>query len=58
MNSPVLLVLACALVPVGGLLAATDAALMTISPARVEDLVRADRAGARRLLLVVADRPR
>ncbi|WP_407671146.1 hemolysin family protein [Nocardia stercoris] len=39
------------------MLAATDAALMTISPARVEDLVRADRAGARRLLRVTADRP-
>ncbi|MGY2060865.1 CNNM domain-containing protein, partial [Nocardia gipuzkoensis] len=58
MNSLVLLLLAILLVPVGGMFAAIDAALVTISPARVEDLVRADRAGARRLSRLVLDRPR
>ncbi|BCK57552.1 hypothetical protein NWFMUON74_53240 [Nocardia wallacei] len=38
--------------------AAIDAALATISPARVDDLVRADRGGARRLARIVVDRPR
>ncbi|MBF6172287.1 hemolysin family protein [Nocardia blacklockiae] len=58
MNSLVLLLLAILLVPVGGVFAAIDAALATISPARVEDLVRADRGGARRLARIVVDRPR
>ncbi|GAB2691886.1 hemolysin family protein [Nocardia thraciensis] len=58
MNSTVLLILAVLLVPVGGVFAAVDASLATISPARVEDLVRADRGGARRLARVVVDRPR
>ncbi|MBF6331680.1 hemolysin family protein [Nocardia transvalensis] len=58
MNSLILLLLAILLVPVGGIFAAIDAALVTISPARVEDLVRADRAGARRLARLVVDRPR
>ncbi|WP_280382978.1 hemolysin family protein [Nocardia wallacei] len=58
MNSPVLLILAVLLVPVGGVFAAIDASLATISPARVEDLVRADRGGARRLSRIVVDRPR
>ncbi|RDI54184.1 hemolysin family protein [Nocardia mexicana] len=58
MNSLVLLILAVLLVPVGGVFAAVDASLATISPARVEDLVRADRGGARRLSRIVVDRPR
>ncbi|WP_024803374.1 hemolysin family protein [Nocardia sp. BMG51109] len=58
MNSLVLLLVAILLVPVGGVFAAIDAALATISPARVEDLVRADRGGARRLARIVVDRPR
>ncbi|MQY20690.1 hemolysin family protein [Nocardia macrotermitis] len=58
MNVLILLPLAIALVPVGGVFAALDAALVTISPARVEDLVRADRAGARRLARIITDRPR
>lgn len=58
MNALILLPLAIVLVPVGGVFAALDAALVTVSPARVEDLVRADRAGARRLARIVTDRPR
>ncbi|MGH3938611.1 MAG: hemolysin family protein [Pseudonocardiaceae bacterium] len=53
-----LLVLVAALVVVAGGLAAADAALGTVSRARVEALVRADRFGARQLALVIADRPR
>ncbi|MFJ9367507.1 hemolysin family protein [Nocardia sp. NPDC101769] len=58
MNSFVLLLLAIVLVPAGGVFAALDSALNTISPARVEDLVRADRTGAARLARIIADRPR
>ncbi|MFF0493564.1 hemolysin family protein [Nocardia sp. NPDC004068] len=58
MNSLILLLLAIVLVPAGGVFAALDAALVTISPARVDDLVRADRTGARRLARLVVDRPR
>lgn len=60
MNSPpALLVMAILLVPIGGLFAAVDSALNTISPARVEDLVRGGgKAGAATLLRIVADRPR
>ncbi|WP_067890980.1 hemolysin family protein [Nocardia vaccinii] len=58
MNALILLPLAIALVPVGGVFAALDAALATVSPARVEDLVRADRAGARRLTRIVTERAR
>ncbi|MGQ0774160.1 MAG: hemolysin family protein [Pseudonocardiales bacterium] len=53
-----LLVLAAALVVAAGGLAAADAALGTVSRARVEALVRAGRFGARQLALVIADRPR
>ena len=58
MNSLIPLLLAILLVPVGGVFAAIDAALMTVSPARVDDLVRADRPGARRLARLTVDRPR
>ncbi|MEU1205561.1 hemolysin family protein [Nocardia sp. NPDC005825] len=58
MNSFVLLLLAIVLVPAGGVFAALDSALNTISPARVEDLVRAERTGAARLARIIADRPR
>ncbi|WP_458689654.1 hemolysin family protein [Nocardia tengchongensis] len=58
MNSFVLLLLAIVLVPAGGVFAALDSALNTISPARVEDLVRVERAGATRLARIIADRPR
>ena len=57
--SPVaLIVIAALLVPLAGLFAAADAALNSVSRARVEALVREGRAGARALAAVVADRPR
>ncbi|SEM38361.1 hemolysin family protein [Rhodococcus maanshanensis] len=52
------ILLAAVLVPLGGLFAAIDSALNTISRARVEDLAKDARPGAQRLLTVVADRPR
>ncbi|MGW0053222.1 hemolysin family protein [Nocardia nova] len=58
MNWLIPLLLAILLVPVGGVFAAIDSALMTVSPARVDDLVRADRPGARRLARIAIDRPR
>ncbi|MGW5513319.1 hemolysin family protein [Nocardia africana] len=58
MNALIPLLLAILLVPVGGVFAAIDSALMTVSAARVEDLVRADRPGARRLARITVDRPR
>ncbi|MGH3871394.1 MAG: hemolysin family protein [Pseudonocardiaceae bacterium] len=53
-----LLVLAVVLVVAAGAFAAADAALGTVSRARVDALVRAGRFGAGQLALVVADRPR
>jgi CBS domain containing-hemolysin-like protein len=53
-----LIVLAVLLVPLAGVFAAADAALLTISRARVDALVRMGRPGARALAAVVADRPR
>lgn len=53
-----LIVVAVLLVPVAGLAAAADAALNTVSRARVETLARAGRPGAKALARVVADRPR
>jgi magnesium and cobalt exporter, CNNM family len=53
-----LLVLAAALVVAAGAFAAADAALGTLSRARVDALVRSGRFGAGQLALVVADRPR
>ncbi|MGH3670738.1 MAG: hemolysin family protein, partial [Pseudonocardiaceae bacterium] len=59
MTSPVLLlVMAAILVVAAGGFAAADAALSTVSRARVEALVRSGRMGARALAAVVADRPR
>jgi CBS domain containing-hemolysin-like protein len=52
------IVVAVLLVPLGGLFAAADASLGTVSRARVDALVRAGRAGSRQLAAVVADRPR
>jgi CBS domain containing-hemolysin-like protein len=57
-SSVPLLVLAAILVVAAGGFAAADAALGTVSRARVEALVRSGRFGARALALVVADRPR
>jgi CBS domain containing-hemolysin-like protein len=53
-----LLVLAATLVVAAGGFAAADAALGTVSRARVDALVRSGRFGAGALALVVADRPR
>lgn len=49
---------AIALILLGGLFAAIDAAIGTVSLARVEELVRDERPGAVRLAQVVAERPR
>ncbi|AKK28553.1 hemolysin family protein [Mycobacterium sp. EPa45] len=49
---------AIALVGLGGLFAAIDAAISTVSVARVEELVRDERPGALRLARVMAERPR
>ncbi|MEP6563473.1 MAG: hemolysin family protein, partial [Nakamurella sp.] len=53
-----LLILAVALVPIAGLLAAADAAITTVSPARVEELEREGRRGAAALHKITEDRPR
>ncbi|MBD0322803.1 MAG: HlyC/CorC family transporter [Aldersonia sp.] len=58
MSSVALIVLAVLLVPIGGVFAAIDSALNTISPARIDDLVRAERPGAQRLERVVDERAR
>ncbi len=53
-----LIVIAVLLVPLAGVFAAADAALNTVSRARVDALVRAGRSGSRALAVVMADRPR
>src|SRR4051794_21428474 len=58
MNPVALIVLAVLLIPLAGVFAAADAALNSVSRARVESLVREGRGGARALAAVVADRPR
>jgi CBS domain containing-hemolysin-like protein len=57
-SSTSLLVLAVVLVLAAGVFAAADAALGTVSRARVEGLQRQGLTGARQLLQVLADRPR
>lgn len=52
------LVAAILLVPLAGVFAAADAAISTVSRARVDGLVREGAAGAKSLAAVVADRPR
>ncbi|HUO36727.1 MAG TPA: hemolysin family protein [Mycobacterium sp.] len=52
------LVGAIVLTGLGGLFAAIDAAISTVSMARVEELIREERPGASRLARVVAERPR
>ncbi len=47
-----------ALIAVGGLFAAVDAAINTVSIARVEELVRNERPGALRLARLLRERPR
>ena len=49
---------AIVLVVFGGLFAAVDAALSTVSMAPVEELVRDERPGSVRLSKVMAERPR
>ena len=49
---------AIALIGLGGLFAAIDAAISTVSLARVQELVRDQRPGARALLKVMGERPR
>jgi CBS domain containing-hemolysin-like protein len=49
---------AIVLIGLGGLFAAVDAAISTVSVARVHELVRDERPGAARLAKVMADRPR
>ncbi|MCF7547805.1 hemolysin family protein [Pseudonocardia sp. WMMC193] len=58
MNAVGLLVIAIVLIPVAGVCAAADAAFTSVSSARVADLVRAGRPGARALARVVEDRAR
>ena len=53
-----MLVIAVPLVLVAGVFGCADAALGAVSLARVEELARQGRTGARQLLLVLADRPR
>ncbi len=53
-----LLVMAAALVPIAGLLAAADAAITMVSPARLEEMDREGRRGASSLLTITQDRPR
>src|SRR5215470_3617981 len=57
-NALVLLLVAAGLVLLAGAFAAADSALGAASGARVDELVRSGRAGARQLAIVVADRPR
>ena len=49
---------AIALILLGGVFSAIDAAISTVSKARVEELVRDDRPGSARLARVIAERPR
>ncbi|MFT3715590.1 MAG: hemolysin family protein [Gordonia sp. (in: high G+C Gram-positive bacteria)] len=53
----VFLVVAVLLTVLAGLFAAVDSALATVSAARVDDLVKDERGGARRLATVIAQRP-
>ena len=58
MNDLGQLIGAIVLIGVAGLFAAIDAAISTVSIARVEELVRDERPGAVRLARVMAERPR
>src|SRR5437588_3094432 len=57
-NPGMLLLLAVLLVLAGGAFAGVEAALGTVSHARVDELVRQRRLGAAQLVLVLAERPR
>ncbi|MCV7382609.1 hemolysin family protein [Mycolicibacter longobardus] len=58
MTGTPLLLSVIALIGLGGLFAAIDAAVSTVSPARVEELVRVKRPGAVWLVKLMAERPR
>ncbi|HXO81172.1 MAG TPA: hemolysin family protein, partial [Mycobacterium sp.] len=58
MNSSASLLGAIVLICLGSVFAAIDAAISTVSMARVQELVRDERPGAVRLAKVMADRPR
>ena len=58
MNGSAPLIGAILLICLGGLFAATDAAISTVSMARVHELVRDERPGATRLAKIMTDRPR
>ena len=58
MNSSASLLGAIVLICLGSVFAAIDAAISTVSMARVQELVRDERPGAVRLVKVMADRPR
>ncbi|MGC0364672.1 CBS domain containing-hemolysin-like protein [Rhodococcus sp. 27YEA15] len=53
-----LIVLAIVLVPIGGVFAAVDSALNTISSARIDEMAKDERAGAQRVQRILTDRPR
>ncbi|WP_070378934.1 hemolysin family protein [Rhodococcus sp. WMMA185] len=53
-----LIALAIVLVPLGGIFAAVDSALNTISSARIVEMAKDDRPGAKRVLRILSDRPR
>ncbi|KIQ20400.1 hypothetical protein ASG56_16380 [Rhodococcus sp. Leaf7] len=57
-SAPALIVLAVILVPLGGLFAAVDSAINTVSSARVEEMVKESRGGSSELLRILDDRPR
>ena len=58
MNGPAPLLGAIVLVIFGGLFSAIDAAINTVSMARIAEMVREERPGAVRLAAVIAERPR
>ena len=59
MSGAVLLIPSAVLLALlGGVFAALDSALNTVSPARVEEMAKDERPGAQRLLAIVEDRPR
>ncbi|MGI9162255.1 MAG: CNNM domain-containing protein, partial [Mycobacterium sp.] len=58
MTCPAPLIGAIALILLGGVFSAIDAAIGTVSIARVEELVRDERPGSVRLAQVVRERPR
>ncbi|MGV9746534.1 hemolysin family protein [Rhodococcus zopfii] len=58
MSAVALVATAVVLVPLGGLFAAVDSALNTVSAARVDELAKDERPGAQRLRVILEDRPR